>query len=104
MTCGGGVHERTRECTNPAPEYNGKDCEKLGPAKESEICNTEACPTQPAQDKGYVYLVYLSSGTRTLLVSVVFRVSFAFVINPRPGSVHTIARLFRNLFFTFPRV
>ena len=51
VTCGGGVRERTRECTNPAPENNGKDCEELGPAKESEICNSEACPNQPKQDQ-----------------------------------------------------
>jgi len=50
VTCGGGVRERTRECTNLTPENNGKNCEELGPAKESEICNTEACPTKPPQD------------------------------------------------------
>ncbi|XP_020630188.1 coadhesin-like isoform X2 [Orbicella faveolata] len=52
VTCGGGVRERTRECTNPAPENNGKNCEELGPAKESEICNTEACPNTLPQDQG----------------------------------------------------
>ncbi|XP_078345694.1 coadhesin-like isoform X2 [Oculina patagonica] len=53
VTCGGGVHERSRECTNPEPAYNGKNCDELGPAMESEICNTEPCPTQPAlQDQG----------------------------------------------------
>lgn len=52
VTCGGGVRERTRECSNPAPENNGIDCEKLGPAKESDICNNEACPTEPPQDLG----------------------------------------------------
>jgi len=37
VTCGGGT--QTRTCTNPAPAYDGKDCE--GP--DTQECNTQAC-------------------------------------------------------------
>ncbi|XP_031549934.1 A disintegrin and metalloproteinase with thrombospondin motifs adt-2-like [Actinia tenebrosa] len=40
-TCGGGTKERTRSCTNPAPSFDGKDCE--GVAKETKACNSEPC-------------------------------------------------------------
>ena len=42
-SCDGGVRWRTRNCTNPAPEYGGKDCKELGGSKESEACNTMDC-------------------------------------------------------------
>ena len=48
VTCGGGV----QECTNPKPANGGRSCEGLGPAMESQECNTQACPPQPAQDQG----------------------------------------------------
>jgi len=52
VTCGGGVQERSRECTNPKPANGGRNCEGLGPSMESQECNTQACPPQPAQDQG----------------------------------------------------
>ena len=44
-TCGGGVRYHSRTCTNPSPKNNGKTCieQNLGPAKESEKCNTKPC-------------------------------------------------------------
>lgn len=43
VTCGGGVKHRSRTCTNPPPEGEGQTCDHLGPNKESQECNTEAC-------------------------------------------------------------
>ncbi|KAL9970174.1 hypothetical protein ACROYT_G022504 [Oculina patagonica] len=45
-TCGGGVKWQTRTCTKPKPEGDGKTCKEqgLGPAKQSQTCNTQACP------------------------------------------------------------
>ena len=43
-TCGEGVKARSRKCDKPQPEYEGRDCLRLGPARESEHCNTKKCP------------------------------------------------------------
>ncbi|XP_031570613.1 coadhesin-like [Actinia tenebrosa] len=45
VTCGGGIKTRTRECTNPTPDLDGKNCTDLGPNEETRACNTEYCPT-----------------------------------------------------------
>ncbi|KAL9970173.1 hypothetical protein ACROYT_G022503 [Oculina patagonica] len=44
-TCGGGVQWQSRTCTNPEPEGDGKTCkeQELGPAKQSQTCNTQPC-------------------------------------------------------------
>ena len=39
--CDGGNQTRSRECTNPAPAFGGKDCE--GSAEETRDCNTHSC-------------------------------------------------------------
>ena len=43
-TCGGGVQTRNRTCTNPPPSYNGEDCSRLGPNKNTRECNNRGCP------------------------------------------------------------
>ena len=42
VSCGGGVQQRTRTCSNPAPECGGTDC--IGAATEQQSCNTQGCP------------------------------------------------------------
>lgn len=44
VTCGRGSRNRSRECTNPSPQYGGKDCNVLGPANDIQECNKSACP------------------------------------------------------------
>ncbi|KAJ8314516.1 hypothetical protein KUTeg_006666 [Tegillarca granosa] len=42
LTCGGGSQNRSRQCTNPAPQYNGADC--VGSPSSIQDCNTHNCP------------------------------------------------------------
>ncbi|XP_078312808.1 SCO-spondin-like [Crassostrea virginica] len=42
VTCGGGTKDRERTCTNPAPQYLGKDC--VGVPNDRTDCNTHHCP------------------------------------------------------------
>ena len=41
-TCGGGLRERTRSCTNPPPYYGGKGCGNH--YHESKECALNKCP------------------------------------------------------------
>ena len=40
-TCGGGIRQRRRTCTNPPPSNGGECC--TGDNLEVELCNTEPC-------------------------------------------------------------
>ena len=42
-TCGGGSQIRRRTCTNPPPQYGGKNCVELGPAGQTQECNPDPC-------------------------------------------------------------
>nr|CAJ65510.3 HyTSR1 protein [Hydra vulgaris] len=41
-SCGSGTKYRTRNCTNPVPQYDGADC--VGSLKETSECNSQLCP------------------------------------------------------------
>lgn len=43
VTCGRGVQNRSRSCTSPPPQYDGKSCKGLGPANETKECNKNPC-------------------------------------------------------------
>ena len=42
VTCGGGVQERSRTCTNPPAQFGGKPCP--GVSEETRACNEDPCP------------------------------------------------------------
>lgn len=42
VTCGGGVQDRSRTCTNPPPAFGGAPC--VGASKETRSCNERPCP------------------------------------------------------------
>lgn len=44
MSCGGGARQRTRDCSNPVPQYGGTTCE--GTDTQSDFCNTDPCPSE----------------------------------------------------------
>ena len=48
-TCGGGEQTRERTCTNPPPQYGGKDCSELGPSSSTRSCNDGKCPGKPGR-------------------------------------------------------
>nr|DBA18217.1 TPA: hypothetical protein GDO54_016492 [Pyxicephalus adspersus] len=42
VSCGGGLRQRSRECSSPQPQYGGHKCK--GKAFENEFCNGDLCP------------------------------------------------------------
>ncbi|XP_060587424.1 A disintegrin and metalloproteinase with thrombospondin motifs 1-like [Ruditapes philippinarum] len=42
VTCGNGKHTRFRTCTNPAPAYQGLECE--GEKTDAKTCQRQSCP------------------------------------------------------------
>lgn len=42
VTCGGGVQNRSRTCTNPPAQFGGKPCP--GESDETRVCNEDPCP------------------------------------------------------------
>ena len=41
--CGDGIQTRTRTCSDPAPEFDGKPCD--GEATEEKACKLKECPS-----------------------------------------------------------
>ncbi|KAL5016463.1 hypothetical protein ScPMuIL_006052 [Solemya velum] len=46
VSCGGGLRNRSRECDEA--KFNGTDC--IGPAEQSELCETDPCPVDGVWD------------------------------------------------------
>lgn len=64
-TCGGGIKQRSRSCTNPRPQYDGRDCEGLDWTMlskiwdtEAQICNNFICPGNAYGAPGIISLLF----------------------------------------------
>lgn len=44
VSCGDGLRTRTRTCTNPVPQYGGRNCSHLGETKQTQPCFVMICP------------------------------------------------------------
>lgn len=78
-SCGNGKKFRHRNCTNPVPKYNGKNCvDYLGPANETIFCNTHYCPI----DGGFTNWTEFSNCSRTCGNGTRFR--YRNCTNPSP--------------------
>ncbi|WAR06181.1 CADN-like protein, partial [Mya arenaria] len=42
VTCGEGTVTRTRDCTNPSPQYNGANCDVIGSSSDTTTCSANA--------------------------------------------------------------
>ena len=42
-SCGGGIQQRSRNCTKPTSQNGGKSCRVLGPQTETKLCNIVPC-------------------------------------------------------------
>ena len=43
-SCGSGIQQRTRTCTNPTPAHGGMGCELLGRSLHVRNCSLKECP------------------------------------------------------------
>ena len=46
VTCGDGVMNRVRKCSNPGPSNGGADCTALGEPTETKACFIKVCPSR----------------------------------------------------------
>ncbi|XP_077410354.1 SCO-spondin [Vanacampus margaritifer] len=62
--CGGGVRQRKRTCSVPAPKNDGRDCE--GMSQQSQSCNSQPCTKDTGTQTGCVNGMVLVSETDCL--------------------------------------
>lgn len=77
-SCGSGIQSRHRNCTNPVPQYKGKDCNVLGLSTETLQCNTHYCPV----DGGFTNWSEFSNCSKTCGNGTTFR--YRNCTNPSP--------------------
>ncbi|KAL9955531.1 hypothetical protein ACROYT_G036867 [Oculina patagonica] len=52
VTCGTGVRNRSRNCTNPPPAFAGKNCSEIGEPWETTECVLATCPGETSSWSG----------------------------------------------------
>lgn len=77
-SCGNGAQHRTRNCSNPEPKHDGRDCSSLGPHIETQQCNTRHCPI----NGGYTQWTRFSRCSKTCGIGK--RKRWRFCSNPKP--------------------
>ena len=60
VTCGGGVQNRSRTCTNPPPAFGGMPCP--GESDETRSCNEDPCPGKLNKYRKICVVTYLKQG------------------------------------------
>ena len=55
--CGTGTQNRTRTCTNPAPQHGGDSC--VGEAFQTRECNTRPCPSKMLSYSLFLFITIL---------------------------------------------
>ncbi|XP_020622801.1 coadhesin-like isoform X3 [Orbicella faveolata] len=87
-TCGGGTQKFVRHCTNPPPQFGGKDC--VGPKEKVELCNDFECPIPcvKAIDLGVILDATNSVGSFNFNLSKKFAIALVNSMTIAPGASH----------------
>ncbi|KAL4226069.1 hypothetical protein ACF0H5_014057 [Mactra antiquata] len=80
VTCGAGTIFRTRYCTNPSPQFGGKNCSGLGNDVDVSICNT-LCPVNGGWGEWHVW-----SSTCSVTCGIGVTKRFRQCSNPAPAN------------------
>jgi len=87
-SCGGGTQKFVRHCTNPPPQFGGKDC--TGPKEEVGPCNDFKCPIPcvNAIDLGVILDATNSVGRFNFNISKKFALALVNSMRIAPGASH----------------
>ena len=60
VTCGGGIHQRTRTCTQPEPKHGGLTCvqQNMGASSEGRPCGNAECPSRLLELRRIKFIIH----------------------------------------------
>ena len=85
--CGTGIQVRHRNCTNPTPKNNGKDCFRFGNSYETKACHNIYCP---GNIHHYYTHAHVQTRARTQVIFVYSKEGIELVIQQAGGSSRKI--------------